>query len=229
VADGIPSRQLIGLDRDARFIELGYELFRDRATLESKFIITDLMADEFRPPQGISNLDYTVSAAGKGTNTSNPSYMLQPQSTSTIIPSLIPLSTLYQDHNKVDIIVANSFFHLYNYTEQKALAKKLVSLLKPVPGSLILGRQVGSYKPGEYMSISDNANATRFAHDEHSWARFWDEVAEEIEAESRDSSERVRFEVEVRMDENELGRGKNSDMYWSEPNIRRMLFGVWRK
>ncbi|KAJ5547924.1 hypothetical protein N7513_005158 [Penicillium frequentans] len=37
VHDGIPSSQLIGLDIEQPLMDLGYELFRDRETLESKF------------------------------------------------------------------------------------------------------------------------------------------------------------------------------------------------
>lgn len=44
VADGVPSEQLIGLDIEGPLIELGYELFKDRDTLKSQFLIADIFA-----------------------------------------------------------------------------------------------------------------------------------------------------------------------------------------
>jgi len=44
VADGVPSTQLIGLDIEAPLIELGYELFKDRDTLKSQFVVADVFA-----------------------------------------------------------------------------------------------------------------------------------------------------------------------------------------
>lgn len=46
VADGVPSSQLIGLDIEAPLIELGYELFKDRSTLQSQFLVADIFAGD---------------------------------------------------------------------------------------------------------------------------------------------------------------------------------------
>lgn len=42
VQDGIPSERLIGLDIEGPLMEHGYDLFLDRATLQSKFIVADV-------------------------------------------------------------------------------------------------------------------------------------------------------------------------------------------
>ncbi|KAK1808712.1 hypothetical protein LTR12_016939 [Friedmanniomyces endolithicus] len=42
VFDGVPSAQCYGADLRLEFLDLGYELFADRATLESKFIAADV-------------------------------------------------------------------------------------------------------------------------------------------------------------------------------------------
>jgi ubiquinone/menaquinone biosynthesis C-methylase UbiE len=41
VYDGVPSENIYGADFREDFIELGHELFRDKATLRTKFIIGD--------------------------------------------------------------------------------------------------------------------------------------------------------------------------------------------
>lgn len=46
VHDGIPSSQLIGLDIERPLMDLGYELFRDKETLESKFLVADIFKGE---------------------------------------------------------------------------------------------------------------------------------------------------------------------------------------
>ena len=48
VADGVDSRKCYGADLRLDFIELGYDLFRDKDTLESKFIDADIF-DESSP------------------------------------------------------------------------------------------------------------------------------------------------------------------------------------
>lgn len=42
VQDGVPSEHLIGLDVEAPLMELGYDLFLDRATLQARFVVADV-------------------------------------------------------------------------------------------------------------------------------------------------------------------------------------------
>ncbi len=42
VADGAPSQNIYGVELEAPFIELGYDLFRDRATLQAQFMAGDI-------------------------------------------------------------------------------------------------------------------------------------------------------------------------------------------
>ncbi|KAJ5128112.1 hypothetical protein N7448_008891 [Penicillium atrosanguineum] len=46
VLDGVPSSQLVGLDIEGPLMDLGYELFRDRGTVESKFVVVDIFQGE---------------------------------------------------------------------------------------------------------------------------------------------------------------------------------------
>jgi SAM-dependent methyltransferase len=46
VLDGVPSSQLIGLDIEGPLMDLGYELFLDHNTLESKFAVADIFQGE---------------------------------------------------------------------------------------------------------------------------------------------------------------------------------------
>ncbi|KAI2624939.1 hypothetical protein GGR54DRAFT_654634 [Hypoxylon sp. NC1633] len=44
VQDGVPSSHLTGLDISSALLELGYDFFQDRATLESRFVVADVFA-----------------------------------------------------------------------------------------------------------------------------------------------------------------------------------------
>ena len=88
-----------GIDIEAAFFGLGYELFHDKDTLESTFLAADLTK-----------------------------------------PSAPTIEVL---NSSIDIISAQSLFHLFTLSDQKVMAKHLLALSKPVPGSIIVGRQVG--------------------------------------------------------------------------------------
>ena len=49
VADGVPSEQTYGLDIDTALMDLGYTLFRDRATLQTTFVDGDIFAESQIP------------------------------------------------------------------------------------------------------------------------------------------------------------------------------------
>ncbi|KAL9002048.1 MAG: hypothetical protein Q9188_005005 [Gyalolechia gomerana] len=199
VFDGVPSENLYGLDVEKGFIDLGYDLFQDRATLKSQFLVEDLLRTDHGEGSDIDGDNLPGTASTLST------------------PALIPLASLY---SRVSIIAANSIFHLYNYSDQLRLAKRVLQLLSPEPGSLILGRQVGSSPPGEYSALDNRG--TRYSHDIASFRSFWDQVAEEI-------GDGCKFRVEAVLDDEELGDNKNQEQSWSGPNIRTLRFGVWRE
>ncbi|KFY60093.1 hypothetical protein V497_03867 [Pseudogymnoascus sp. VKM F-4516 (FW-969)] len=77
---------------------------------------------------------------------------------------------------KVDILHAASFFHLFTYEQQLEVGKRIVKLLRPVEGSLVLGRMVGNTEPG--LLTSKDGKKTLYRHNEESWAGLWQEISE---------------------------------------------------
>ncbi|TKX23650.1 methyltransferase domain-containing protein 17 [Elsinoe australis] len=86
-------------------------------------------------------------------------------------------SDLKQLHGQIDILQASAFFHLFDREKQKKVAHRVVKLLKPREGSLLVGRQVGSVKPGEYSHRTNSE--MMFRHDPSSWTQMWDEIGQE--------------------------------------------------
>jgi len=88
-----------------------------------------------------------------------------------------PESDLKQLEGKIDIIQSSSFFHLFTWDQQVELGKIVVKLLKPQPGSMIFGRQVGNKTPAEYPRRQ--GEGTRYRHDAASWNKLWMQIGEE--------------------------------------------------
>ena len=80
---------------------------------------------------------------------------------------------------RIDIVYAGSIFHLFDWSDQLLLAHRVAAMLKPVPGSLILGRQRGNVNAAEYEHRT-NAKGTMFRHNEQSFKRMWDEVGKNM-------------------------------------------------
>ncbi|KAK3673400.1 hypothetical protein LTR78_006633 [Recurvomyces mirabilis] len=86
-----------------------------------------------------------------------------------------PLKELY---GTIDIMDASSFFHLFSYDEQKAVARSTIKLLRPQKDSLVVGRQVGVDEPGDYTRRLGTGSMYR--HNIDSWRKMWDEVGGEV-------------------------------------------------
>ncbi len=50
----------------------------------------------------------------------------------------------------MDMIYLGSFLHLFSRVQQRQIVAKLVQLLRPGPGALVFGRNLGAEKGGEY-------------------------------------------------------------------------------
>lgn len=76
--------------------------------------------------------------------------------------------------HKVTIIYAGSFFHLFNWTQQVYIGKRLVGFLKRgTKNALIYGRHIGTTRPGPSPLGND---MSPYLHDKDSFQRLWDEV-----------------------------------------------------
>lgn len=78
---------------------------------------------------------------------------------------------------QIDIVNAASFFHLFSWDQQIIVAKRIVSLLRAQPGSLLIGRQVGCADPD---NTNDEGQASElYRHNLETWKSLWRQVQEE--------------------------------------------------
>ncbi|KAF9630887.1 putative methyltransferase domain-containing protein [Lasiodiplodia theobromae] len=78
----------------------------------------------------------------------------------------------------VSVVQAQAFFHLFPRADQLRAAERVVALLKPEPGVVVVGSQIGSPKPGVSESWTHGKKAERFVHDPTTWRELWDEVGQ---------------------------------------------------
>ena len=174
VFDGVPAENIWGADLRHDFLQVGFELFKDKDSLKSNFVVADI----FNPDSDLKQLD-----------------------------------------GKIDIIHVGSFIHLFDWDGQMMVCKRLVQLLRPQKGSLILGRQVGNKQPGTYPHRT-NPKGTMFRHDEKTFEDLWKQVGNETGS---------RWLVDAMLKDAAGFVGPSKDGDWADPNLRRLVFAVRRE
>ncbi len=79
---------------------------------------------------------------------------------------------------QMNIVYTGAFFHLFSLEEQEKAALRVVQLLAPQPGSMIVGRQSGSEDAGEFSRAGDKSGRKHFRHNPQSWKELWDRIGE---------------------------------------------------
>lgn len=92
--------------------------------------------------------------------------------------------------------------------------RRIAGLLKQVKGSVVLGRQIGSLKSGEYPHPT-NKKQTMFRHDCETFKKLWGEAGGEWEV-----------EVELQMTKRETGQ---REPVFGDVDVRWLRFVVTRK
>ncbi|KAI1409793.1 hypothetical protein F5Y13DRAFT_88306 [Hypoxylon sp. FL1857] len=170
VQDGVPSQQLMGLDVERALLELGYDFFLDRDTLQSRFVVADVF-------KGATQGRVWTDLVEQG----------------------------------FDVLHCSAFFHLFTLEEQISAAKQIAKLIKK--GGVIVGRQMGSVKPGDVPAI--RAGTFSYRHNVETFDALWKEAGQ---------ATGTRWKVEGTMDM----VGLNISSPVEDENSRRLLFTVTR-
>ena len=178
VAHGAPSENIYGLDIESQLIDMGFDLFLDRAKLKATFIVGDVYD---------RNTDWS------------------------------------SIEGSMDIINASAFFHLYPLSKQLEASCLLVQFGRSKPGTLIIGRQMGSLTPGEFPSL--NEGTTGYRHDLHTLQKLWDEVGEITGTQWKVNGTLDTVGIMGKGDSTKDSKDKPA---WAEPNMRRLLFTIER-
>lgn len=160
VHDGALEENLYGSDLHQAFLDIGYNLFRDRDTLKSTIFAADIF------------------------NATDPNFIAL--------------------EGKLDIIWAGSFLHLFSYPATIVVLKHLIKMLRPVSGSLVVGKQLGHVNAGEFAiqgsapslkaslasnstdftpsgSVEGDKTISLFRHNASSFRKMWEDVGEQTD------------------------------------------------
>ena len=169
VSDGARSENIYGADLYGEFMDLGFELFKDRKTLKSTFFPTDILNEGDLLLKGLDG--------------------------------------------EIDVVYLGLFLHHFDFETCVKVCARVTRLLKPRPGSLVMGVQVGSLV-GDTKPIPIPSGGILWRHDIKSFERVWEEVG---------ALTGTRWKVEARLE-----KGKGFGEKWQIEGTRRLGFEVWR-
>ncbi|KAF5392248.1 hypothetical protein D9757_001536 [Collybiopsis confluens] len=154
IEDGYPARNIIASDLRPEFWNFGHELFKtDPQTFPVTFIPGDVLDASFisiQPPLQIPLENSIVNTTILQTNAKSLDFL----------------------RGHLSAIHTSAFFHLFGKDEQLIIAKKLASLLSPLPGSIIFGSHVGG---SEALEGARNGTGTMFyRHSPETWREMWE-------------------------------------------------------
>lgn len=121
---------------------------------------------------------------------------------------------LKQLEGKMDFVQIGHFLHLFDLEGQTKASERIVALMKPEKGVLILGQQLGSLEAGP---IDSRSGSKMYKHNIESFEKMWKEVGKKTGSE---------WKVSASMDTG-LGIGENKRT-WDDPKSRRLVFEVER-
>ncbi|MCJ1474295.1 hypothetical protein MMC13_002953 [Lambiella insularis] len=127
-------------------------------------------------------------------------------------------------NGKINIINASAFFHLFPWPKQVEACCLLVKFGRPQPGTVIIGRQMGSLTPAEFPSLIEGT--TGFRHDPETLAKLWNEVGELTGTVWKIHATLDMVGIMGKGDSEKDARSKPA---WAEPNMRRLLFTITRQ
>lgn len=124
-------------------------------------------------------------------------------------------SRLKEFDGRVDIIHANSVFHLFTWDDQVRAAKRVARLMRPQKGSLVIGSHVAHQDAGEVPSRPGRRSATMYRHNADSWGQLWQSVGKEVG---------VTFTVKSILIPHPQVKGMEA----AHEGLCRLIFEVWR-
>ena len=128
-----------------------------------------------------------------------------------------------------DIVNIIMFLHIWDLDMQTAACKRIVKLLRPVPGSMIIGAQTGCTQPGELHlkppHVAEGQERSIYRHNLETFKDMWKEVGKD---------EGVRLDVKVEYDDQEsrdqLAReeqsGEKNFFFQQSPDQVKLFFTV---
>ena len=128
-----------------------------------------------------------------------------------------------------DVVNIIMFLHIWDYNTQKAASKRVLKLLRPSAGSMIIGAQTGSTEPGELVLrppyVAEGEERSVYRHNLQTFADMWKAVGDEegikvnvkVEYDDQESRDRVAKEEQS---------GERIFFFKQSPEQRQLFFTI---
>lgn len=117
-------------------------------------------------------------------------------------------------NGEMDVVYLGLFLHHFDFETCVKVCVRVAKLLKPKPGSLVMGVQVGSLV-GDTKGLPIPSGGILWRHDIASFKKVWEEVGALTD---------TKWKVEARLE-----KGKGFGEKWQLEGTRRLGFEVWRQ
>ncbi|KAJ3888970.1 hypothetical protein GG344DRAFT_52594 [Lentinula edodes] len=182
IQDGFPAQNVIASDLRPDFWNFGHQLFNtDPTTFPVTFVPGDVLSSSFistHPPLLLPPHESPPNSIPPGSVSLQSLLLLLHPNPNPTDPNSPPTAhSLNPLRGHLSAIHTSAFFHLFKKDEQLLIAKKLASLLSPVPGSIIFGSHRGAATPqeGERNTGSTASGGTLvYRHSPESWKEMWE-------------------------------------------------------
>ena len=137
---------------------------------------------------------------------------------------LNPVSLHAELNGKIDVVLVNSVFHLFDWDRQVEAGKNIVSLSRP--GTWVIGYQIGSSLGKASPSSATTGGAagatggsSGFFHNPDTWQKLWQQIEKET---------KTVWEVESSIHDLKASGLEDEDLVWMGPTACRFEFHVRR-
>lgn len=117
---------------------------------------------------------------------------------------------------KTSVVSVGLLLHQFDRDGQRKACERIVALLKPAKGVLVIGQQVGSVVQSDVIFRGEK-KVTR--HNEEGFRRLWQEVGERTGS---------KWEIRATLDEGLGGNVGAGTGAWDDPDTMRLSFEVER-
>ena len=140
-------------------------------------------------------------------------------------------SALVKSRGSWDVVSIVSFLHIFDWETQIRACKRVIKLLAPKPGSMVIGSQSGSTQPEEKFTepsfVTEGAHKSVFRQSVETFRKMWKIVEQDegillkVDVIYGDEKE---WKARKKEEEEEESPGKKK--YFSEPETRALFFTV---
>lgn len=140
-------------------------------------------------------------------------------------------SALAESAGTWDVVNIVMFLHIWDWDTQVVACKRILGLLSPKPGSMVIGAQTGSTQPGELVLkppyVAEGEERRIYRHSLATFREMWVKVGKE---------EGVELKVEVDYDDQETRdtlaqeheKGERNFFFKPGPQERKLFFTIER-